>query len=117
VDRLLAKAIVEVAKQYRASSIVLPDVRNIREATEGEVRARAEQRFPGYQELQDCYAKDYRASIHTWSYDRLAKCIQFKAERAGIATEKVQQPHGDSPQEKARDLVLAAYENRKVSVS
>jgi IS605 OrfB family transposase len=117
VDRLLAKAIVEVASQYRASSIVLPDVRNIREATEGEVRARAEQRFPGYQELQDCYAKDYRASIHTWSYDRLAKCIQFKAERAGIATEKVQQPHGDSPQEKARDLVLAAYANRKVSVS
>jgi IS605 OrfB family transposase len=117
VDRLLAKAIVEVASQYRASSIVLPDLRNIEEAAESEVRARAEQRFPGYQELQDRYAKDYRASIHTWSYDRLAKCIQFKAERAGIATEKVQQPHGDSPQEKARDLVLAAYANRKVSVS
>jgi IS605 OrfB family transposase len=117
VDRLLAKAIVEVAKQYRASSIVLPGLRNIREATESEVKARAEQRFPGYQELQDCYAKDYRASIHRWSYNRLAECIQLKAERAGIAIEKVQQPHSGSPQEKARDLVLAAYENRKVSAS
>jgi len=117
VDRLLAKAIVEVAKQYRASSIVLPDLRNIREATESEVKARAEQRFPGYQELQDGYAKDYRASIHRWSYNRLAECIQVKAQRAGIATEKVQQPHSGTPQEKARDLVLAAYESRKVSAS
>ncbi len=117
VDRLLAKAIVEVAKQYRASSIVLPDLRNIREATDSEVKARAEQRFPGNQELQDCYAKDYRASIHRWSYNRLAKCIQVKAERAGIAIEKVQQPHSGTPQEKAKDLVLAAYENRKVSAS
>ncbi|MEP0752306.1 type V CRISPR-associated protein Cas12k [Trichocoleus sp. Lan] len=117
VDRLLAKAIVEVALQYRASSIVLPDLRNIREAAESEVKARAEQRFPGYQELQDCYAQDYRASIHRWSYKRLAECIQVKAQRAGIATEKAQQPHGDTPQEKARNLVLAACENRKVSAS
>ena len=117
VDRLLAKAIVEVAKQYRASSIVLPDLRNIREATESEVRARAEQKFPGYQKRQDRYAKDYRASIHRWSYNRLAECIQVKAERAGIATEKVRQPHGGSPQENARDLVLAAFKNRKVSAS
>lgn len=117
VDRLLAKAIVEVASQYRASSIVLPDLSNIREATESEVRARAEQKFPGYQELQDCYAKDYRASIHRWSYNRLTECIQVKAERAGIATEKVRQPPGDTPQQKAKNLVLAAYENRKLSAS
>jgi IS605 OrfB family transposase len=117
VDRLLAKAIVEVASQYRASSIVLPDLRNIREATESEVRARAEQKFPGYQKLQDSYAKNYRASIHRWSYNRLSECIEVKAQRAGIATEKVHQPHGNTPQEKARNLVLAAYENRKVSAS
>jgi transposase len=117
VDRLLAKAIVEVASQYRASSIVLPDLSNIREATESEVRTRAEQKFPGYKELQNSYAKDYRASIHRWSYNRLAQCIEVKAERAGIATEKVHQPHGDTPQEKARNLVLAAYQNRKVSAS
>lgn len=108
---------MEVASQYRASSIVLADLRNIEEAAESEVRARAEQRFPGDQELQDCYAKDYRASIHLWSYNRLAKSIQLKAQRAGIATEKVHQPHSGSPQEKAKDLVLAAYENRKVSAS
>ncbi|MBD2013100.1 hypothetical protein H6F96_03590 [Microcoleus sp. FACHB-53] len=117
VDRLLAKAIVEVASQYRASSIVLPDLRNIEEATESEVRARAEQRFPGNQKLQNGYAKNYRASIHRWSYNRLAQCIQVKAERAGIATEQVHQPHGDTPQEKAKNLVLAAYKNRKVSAS
>jgi IS605 OrfB family transposase len=117
VDRLLAKAIVEVASQYRASSIVLPNLRNIREAAESEVRARAEQKFPGYKELQDSYAKDYRASIHRWSYSRLAEFIELKAEKAGIATEKVHQPHGHTPQEKARNLVLAAYKNRKVSAS
>lgn len=117
VDRLLAKAIVEVALQYRASSIVLPDLRNIREAVESEVRARAEQKFPGYKELQDRYAKDYRASIHRWSYNRLSECIEVKAEKSGIATEKVRQPHSGTPQEKARNLVLAAYKKRKVSAS
>jgi transposase len=117
VDRLLAKAIVEVAKQYRASSIVLPSLTNIREAIESEVRARAEQRFPGNQKLQDQSDKDYRASIHRWSYNRLTEFIQLKAKKAGIATEKAQQPPGDNPQKQARDLVLAAYENRKVSAS
>jgi len=117
VDRLLAKAIVEVAKQYRASSIVLPNLSNIREANESEVRARAEQRFPGDQERQNQYAKDYRASIHRWSYNRLTELIQLKARKSGIATEKARQPPGDNPQEKARNLVLAAYENRKVSAS
>jgi len=125
LDRLLAKAVVEVAKQYGASSIVLPNLSNIREANESEVRARAEQRFPGAQERQNQYAKDYRASIHGWSYNRLAKCIQIKAQRAGIAIEKVDKLRSGkvdklrsgSPQEKARDLVLAAYKNRKVSAS
>ncbi|MBD1809773.1 hypothetical protein H6F98_30630 [Microcoleus sp. FACHB-SPT15] len=117
VDRLLAKAIVEVAKQYRASSIVLPNLSNIREANESKVRARAEQRFPGNQKLQNQSDKDYRASIHRWSYNRLSELIQLKAKKAGIATEKAQQPPGDNPQEKARNLVLAACEKRKVSAS
>jgi IS605 OrfB family transposase len=117
VDRLLAKAIVEVAKQYQASSIVLPNLSNIREAHESEVRARAEQRFPGNQERQNQYAKDYRASIHSWSYNRLTELIELKARKSGIATEKARQRPEDNPQEKARNLVLAAYENRKVSAS
>ena len=42
VDRLLAKAIVEIAQQHQAGSIVLPDLKHVREIVEAEVGQRAE---------------------------------------------------------------------------
>lgn len=117
VDRLLAKAIVAIAKTYQASSIVLPKLRDMREIVQSEIEARAEQKVPDYKEGQQNYAKQYRVSVHRWSYGRLSQCIHESAAKVGIAVEIGQQPIRGSPEEKARDLVIAAYHTRLASLS
>jgi len=112
VDRLLAKAIVTLARVYQSGSIVLPRLGDIREIVQSEIQARAEQKCPNYLEGQKKYAKQYRQSIHQWSYGRLIENIQSQAAQAAIATEQGQQPLLGSPQEKARDLALFAYNSR-----
>lgn len=112
VDRLLAKEIVAIAQTYRAASIVLPKLGDIREIIQTEIRARAEQKCPGYEEGQKKYAKQYRTSLHRWSYGRLIENIQSQAAKTGIAIEKGQQPIRGSPQEKAKELALSAYQSR-----
>jgi hypothetical protein len=112
VDRLLAKAIVAIAKTYQAGSIVLPKLADMREIVESEIQARAEQKVSGYKEGQQKYAKQYRVSVHRWSYGRLSQCIHESAAKVGIAIEIGRQPIRGSPEEKARDLAIAAYHAR-----
>ena len=44
IDRLFADAIIELARSFQANSIVLPEVKQIREITQSEVRAKAERK-------------------------------------------------------------------------
>ncbi|MDJ0634396.1 MAG: type V CRISPR-associated protein Cas12k [Xenococcaceae cyanobacterium MO_188.B29] len=113
VDRLLAKAIIEMAIQYQVSSIVLPDLTNIREILESEITARAEAKIPGCKKAQKLYAKKYRKSIHRWSYARLYDAIASKATQKGIAIEIERQIPSGTPEIQARDLALTAYCNRQ----
>ncbi|HYX18915.1 MAG TPA: type V CRISPR-associated protein Cas12k [Nostoc sp.] len=113
VDRLLADAIIAIAKNYQAGSIVLPKLRDIREIIQSEIQAKAEKKCPGYKEAQQKYAKEYRMSVHRWSYGRLIESIQSQAAKVGIYTEIVTQPIRGSPQEKARDLAVFAYQERQ----
>jgi transposase len=117
LDRLLALEIIAIAKTYQAGSIVLPKLGDMREIITSEVQARAEQKIPGYKEGQKKYAKQYRVSVHRWSYGRLIECIQSLAAKTGIAIEVGQQPIRGSPQEKARDLALSAYSSRITSMN
>ncbi|MDJ0596664.1 MAG: type V CRISPR-associated protein Cas12k [Pleurocapsa sp. MO_226.B13] len=112
VDRLLAKAIVELAIQYRVSSIVLPDLRNVREILDSEIQTKAEAKAPGCKKAQKKYAKNYRNSIHRWSYSRLCKAIKSKANQKGIAIECARQSSQGKPEVQARDLALTAYCDR-----
>jgi hypothetical protein len=73
VDHLLANEIVKLAKQYRANSIVIPNLKHLREILASEITARAEQKCPGSVEAQDKYAKEYRMTISRWSYNRLSQ--------------------------------------------
>jgi transposase len=115
LDSLLAKAIVKIAATYGASSIVLPELSNIREIIHAEVQARAERKIPGLKVKQDEYAAKFRASVHRWSYGRLAQKITTKASLQNIETETIYQPLKGTPQEKARDLAISAYQTRKVA--
>ncbi|WP_199292406.1 MULTISPECIES: type V CRISPR-associated protein Cas12k [Cyanophyceae] len=112
VDRLLAKAIVEIAQTHQAGSIVLPDLAHIRECVEAEVKQRAVAKVPDFVDGQKQYAKAYRTQVHQWSYGRLQDAIASKAGQCGITIEIVRQGHSGSPQEKAKDLSFHAYEKR-----
>ncbi|MEH2064372.1 MAG: type V CRISPR-associated protein Cas12k [Nostoc sp.] len=116
VDRLLADAIIAIAKTYQADSIVLPKLRDMREQISSEIQSKAEKKCPGYKEAQQKYAKEYRISVHRWSYGRLIESIQSQAAQAGISTEMGTQPIRGSPQEKARDLALFAYQERQAAL-
>ncbi|HEY9800458.1 MAG TPA: type V CRISPR-associated protein Cas12k [Leptolyngbyaceae cyanobacterium] len=116
VDRLLADAIVAIAKTYQAGSIVIPKLGDMREQISSEIQSRAEKRCPGYKEVQQKYAKEYRMSVHRWSYGRLIKSIKSQAAKAGISIEIGTQPIRGSPQEKARDLAVFAYQERQAAL-
>ncbi|MEH2212119.1 type V CRISPR-associated protein Cas12k [Nostoc sp.] len=115
VDRLLADAIVAIAKTYQADSIVIPKLRDMREQISSEIQSRAEKKCPGYKEAQQKYAKEYRINIHRWSYGRLIESIKSQAAKVGISTEIGTQPIKGSPQEKAGNLAVFAYQERQAA--
>lgn len=112
IDRLLAKAIISLAKQYQAGSIVIPDLKGLRERIQSELEAKAERKIPDDREAQRQYAKQYRKQVHRHSYHRLAKNIQSQATKIGIQVEVGDQPFQGSPQEKAKDLAIVTYHTR-----
>ena len=112
IDRLLAAAIVKLAQSYQASSIVLPELSQMREITQSEVQAKAEKKALGYIEGQKKYAKQYRINLHNWSYGRLIDFISQKANITGIALERARQPLKANNYEKAKLLAIAAYKSR-----
>ncbi len=112
LDRLLARAIIKLAKDYQVGSIVIPQVGDIREIIQTEVQARAESKIPGCIEKQKEYAKKYRANAHSWSYGRLIDNIKSQAAKAGILVEESKQPIRGSPNEQAKEIAFRAYRDR-----
>ena len=116
VDRLLAKAITQLAQTYGAGSIVIPSLTHLRELLDSEIVAKAEQKCPGSIEVQKRYARDYRRAIHRWSYSRLIEAIRSKAQQLGISTESKFQPLQGDPKEQAKDIAIAAYHARAIAI-
>ncbi len=114
VDRLIAKEILAIAQTYKAGSIVLPKLGDMREQVQSEVQAKAEQKSDLI-EVQKKYAKQYRVSVHQWSYGRLISTVKSQAAKIGIVIEEAKQPIRGSPQEKAKELAIAAYHSRKIN--
>ena len=113
IDRLLAKAIIKLAKEYQVASIVVPKIDNIREIIQTEVQVRAEAKIPGCIEKQKEYAKKYRMNVHNWSYGRLIDNIKAQAAKANISVEETKQSIRGSPIEQAKQIALKAYSERK----
>ena len=108
----MAAAIVKLAQSYQASSIVLPELSQMREITQSEVQAKAEKKALGYKEGQKKYTKQYRINLHNWSYGRLIDFISQKANITEIALERARQPLKGNNYEKAKLLAIAAYKSR-----
>ena len=105
-NRLFAQSIISFAQTYQVSLIVLPDLKNIREIIEAEVRARAELKYPGNKTQQKRYAKDFRSTVNQWSYRQLSQCITNTALKTGIEIVTHHQTTKGSPQQKARQIAL-----------
>ena len=108
IDRLLAKEIVKLAKEYRVGCIVVPRMTNKRDIIQAEIKAKAEAKIPGCIEKQKEYAKKYRTNIHQWSYGRLIKNIKSQATKAGIEIRESKQLIRGSPTELALKIALNA---------
>ena len=117
IDRLLAKAVVATAQQYEAGSIAVPKLDNIREILQSEIEAKAEQKAPGSVEGQKRYAKQYKSSIHKWSYGRLLDQVGSKAAQTGLVVETVKQLRQKTASEMAVAVAIAAYASRQTVVS
>ncbi|MBD2069785.1 hypothetical protein H6F93_20095 [Leptolyngbya sp. FACHB-671] len=113
LDRLIAKAIVELACKHRAGSIAMPNVKGIRERLVSAIEARAEESFPGDVEKQDAYSKQYKINYHNWSYGRLAQFITDKAEQSEIKIERGFQPIDGMLTAQAEAVARSALERRK----
>jgi len=112
LDRLFAKAIVELAQNYGAGSIALPKLAQINLSIQSEIDAMAQQNIPDCKKGQKKYAKQVRINLHNWSYGRLSAAILNKAGQSGIAIEYGDQPARASPNEQAKEIALSAYANR-----
>ena len=115
LDRLFAKAIIKLAREYQVGSIVVPQLGDIREIIQTEVKVKAEEKIPGLEGKQKEYAKKYRTNIHSWSYGRLIKNIKSQAAKAGILVEESEQPIRGSPNEQTKEIALRAYRDRSDS--
>lgn len=62
----LLKEIIAIAQTYKAGSIVLPKLGDMREIVQSEIQAIAEAKCPGSVEVQQKYAKHYRVNVHSW---------------------------------------------------
>jgi len=109
VERLIACKLVRLAVKWKAGSIVVPDLKHVREVIESDIQARAKRKFPQQKELQNQYSKQLRASFHRWSYNRLTQCIRERAVRAGILVITGQQPVQGSLQQKAIEVAMSAH--------
>ncbi|MEY2983667.1 MAG: hypothetical protein RLZZ568_284 [Cyanobacteriota bacterium] len=114
IDRILAKAIVELAVSYKVGSIVLPVLTDIRSCLQAEVNAKAEAKIPGCLEAQKSYAKKYRSSVNRWSYGRLQNSIISKASQQNIVIESVKLSVYQEPIIIAEEMAFTAYKSRQV---
>lgn len=113
LDRLIAKAIVELARKYRAGSIGTPNMKGLRERLVSAIEARAEERFPGDVEKQDSYTKQYKINYHNWSYGRLAQYIKDKAAQSEIDIERGFQPMSELLTVQAEAVARSALKRKK----
>ncbi|WNZ47364.1 type V CRISPR-associated protein Cas12k [Leptolyngbya boryana CZ1] len=112
IDRLLAKAIVELVQEFKAASLALPNLTGLQESIQSAIAAKAELRYPGDKAKQDEYKKQYKINVHRWSYSRLIRSLKDRADKIGVPIENGQQPFEGDLKYQAMQVGLSAYHAR-----
>ena len=109
LERLIAAKIAQVALEWKASSVVIPNLGDMGEYIESAVQARAKQLFPNHRERQKNYAKQFRVEGHRWSYGRLTEFIHSRTLSEGISIKAGRQPATGSLAKKALKTALSGH--------
>ncbi len=113
LNRLLAKAVIQVAQEFKAASIALPPINNNIEKIQSKIAAQVEEELPedvGTQKKLTCKAS---VVIHKWTYQHLSNCIRINATKLGIAVETSCLPSTGTPPLQAAEIAISAYNSRK----
>ncbi len=113
LDRLLAKAVIQVAQEFKAASIALPPVNNSIEKIQSELEADAEEESPEDIGTQQKRTRKKSVVIHKWSYNRLSKYIRSNAAKIDIAVEMGALPSPGTPPLQATAIAMSPYNFRK----
>lgn len=109
LEQVIAARIAQVALKWKAGSVVIPDLENMREYIESAVQAKAKQLFPNHREQQKNYAKQFRIEGHRWSYRMLAKFIRSRTRSEGISIKTGRQPVIGNLMNKALRVALSGH--------
>jgi hypothetical protein len=108
----LAKAVIQVAQEFKAASIALPPVTNRIEKIQSELEADAEEEIPEDSGTQQKLTRKTSVVIHKWSYNRLSGYIRSNAAKLDIAIEMGALPSPGTPPQQATAIAKSAYNSR-----
>ncbi len=113
LDRILAKAVIQVAQEFNASSIALPPVDNKIEKAQSELEAYAEEEIPEDIGTQKKLTSQTSVVIHKWSYNRLSGYLKSNAAKLDIAVETGSLQFFGTLVEQATAIAMSVYNSRK----
>lgn len=111
VARLFAKGIVELAQQYKASTIVLPETDGWRDRLYSQLVARAAIKCNGSKKAMAKYTKAHGKKLHQWDYSRLSKAISDRAATDGLKVMRQRTAYEEDVFQQAANLAIAAYDS------
>jgi hypothetical protein len=109
----LAKAVIQVAQEFKAASIALPPIKNNIEKIQSKIESDAEEEIPEDVGSRKKRTRKTSAVIHKWSYYSLSKYIRSNAAKMDIAVESVSLPSPGTPPQQAAEIAMIAYSSRK----
>ena len=113
LNRLLAKAVIQVAQEFKAASIALPPLNNNIEKIQSKIEADAEEELPEDVGTQKKRTRKTSVVIHKWSYHSLLEYIRSNAAKLDIAVETASLPSPGTPSQQAVEIAISAYNSRK----
>ncbi len=113
LNRLLAKAVIQIAQEFKAASIALPPIKNNIEKIQSKIEADVEKHLPEDVSTQKKITRKTSVVIHKWSYHSLLEYIKSNAAKLGIAIETVSLPSLGTPSQQAAEVAISAYNSRK----
>lgn len=109
VARLFAKGIGELAQQYKASTIVLPESNGWRDRLYSQLVARAKVQCKGVKKAMALYTKKHGEKLHQWDYSRLSKAIVDRAATDGLIVVLQKSVYEEDAFNQVANLAIAAY--------